>query len=132
MAKKLARRGSGNSLVVHQSISGPIPSPQILAGYEQILPGAAERVVAMAEKEQEHRHRMESRMVSGTLRTVLVGQVLGGALGLVVCTGGTWAIIQGQATGGAVAVVSALASMVGAFLLGRKSQAGTPPPAQER
>lgn len=32
--------------------SGPLPSPETLAGYESICPGAAERILQMAEKEQ--------------------------------------------------------------------------------
>ncbi|MCL2749250.1 MAG: DUF2335 domain-containing protein [Alphaproteobacteria bacterium] len=32
--------------------SGPLPAPQTLAGYEQILPGAAERIFKMAETAQ--------------------------------------------------------------------------------
>lgn len=35
---------------------GPLPSPRQLSEYEQCLPGTAERIVAMAEKEQTHRH----------------------------------------------------------------------------
>jgi uncharacterized membrane protein len=36
--------------------AGPIPPPQMLADYERILPGAAERLLQMAEREQKHRH----------------------------------------------------------------------------
>ncbi|WP_122357067.1 DUF2335 domain-containing protein [Pseudomonas coronafaciens] len=35
---------------------GPLPSPRHLHEYEQCLVGAAERIVSMAEKEQNHRH----------------------------------------------------------------------------
>lgn len=41
---------------VHQSFSGPMPPPALFREYDQILPGAAERIMAMAEKEQQHRH----------------------------------------------------------------------------
>ena len=35
------------------SYQGPLPHPTHFAGYESVLPGAAERILAMAEKQQE-------------------------------------------------------------------------------
>ena len=32
------------------SFSGPIPHPETLKGYNEIVPGAAERILAMAER----------------------------------------------------------------------------------
>lgn len=46
--------------------SGPLPTPEIIGGYEQVLPGAAERVFQMTEKEQEHRHATD-RFAQGQL-----------------------------------------------------------------
>ena len=39
-----------------EQYSGPIPHPKIISGYEEILPGAADRILSMAEKESQHRH----------------------------------------------------------------------------
>lgn len=44
------------SLVVSEKFSGPIAHPRHLEAYEQICPGAAERIIAMAEREQESKH----------------------------------------------------------------------------
>jgi uncharacterized membrane protein len=41
---------------VSQQFSGPIPPPQILGDYDKVQPGFAERIIAMAEREQSHRH----------------------------------------------------------------------------
>ena len=38
-----------------QIFSGPVPPPEVLEKYEQIQPGFAERLLKMAEKEQESR-----------------------------------------------------------------------------
>lgn len=32
--------------------SGPLPAPEVLGKYDEILPGAAQRIILMAEKEQ--------------------------------------------------------------------------------
>lgn len=35
---------------IRSEFSGPMPPPSILSGYEKILPGAADRILSMAEK----------------------------------------------------------------------------------
>ncbi len=39
--------------------SGPIPHPDLLKKYDSVIPGLAERIVAMAEEEQKHRHKLD-------------------------------------------------------------------------
>jgi uncharacterized membrane protein len=46
---------------------GPLPPPESLKQYDVIVPGAAERILLMAEKEMEHRHQRENR----TLRNIM-------------------------------------------------------------
>jgi uncharacterized membrane protein len=48
---------------------GPLPNAEEMERYEQVLSGSADRILVMAEKEVEHRHRMDKR-----------GQLLGAAL----------------------------------------------------
>ena len=62
-------KASSESRVISHEMSygesiwmGPIPPPEILAGYEKALPGAADRILAMAESQQKHRHGMESKV----------------------------------------------------------------------
>ncbi|MBY6208781.1 MULTISPECIES: DUF2335 domain-containing protein [Halomonas] len=43
----------------HITHSGPVPPAAEIARYEQILPGAADRIFTMAEQEQQHRHQEE-------------------------------------------------------------------------
>ncbi|MCS6811316.1 MAG: DUF2335 domain-containing protein [Tepidimonas sp.] len=40
--------------------AGPLPPPATLEQFERIVPGAAQRLLAMAETEQKHRHAIES------------------------------------------------------------------------
>ena len=41
------------------ALSGPLPPPEMLDQYEQILPGAAERLFTMVERQEEHRQALE-------------------------------------------------------------------------
>ena len=45
--------------VIRSEFSGPIPPPNIIKGYEEVLPGSADRILAMAEKQSNHRQEME-------------------------------------------------------------------------
>lgn len=54
---------------------GPLPPADELYRYDQAHPGTAERVVAMAEKEQNHRHAIDNRVITGEFRTRFIGQV---------------------------------------------------------
>lgn len=46
---------------------GPLPAPEVLAGYEHVLPGSAERIMAMAERQQESRLTLESRQLQADI-----------------------------------------------------------------
>ena len=61
-------------LQVRSEISGPLPSPEILAGYESILPGAAERILRMAEKSQDNRHEISMVALTETAADTRRGQ----------------------------------------------------------
>ena len=56
-------KGTKVSITESSNFSGPLPLPATLDGYEKVLPGSAERIVAMAEREQEHRISTESRAI---------------------------------------------------------------------
>lgn len=50
---------------LQQHYSGPLPQPEALAKYDQIVPGAAERIIKMAEKRNgtstRHRERNDQK-----------------------------------------------------------------------
>lgn len=42
------------------SFKGPLPPPALNKEYENVLPGSADRIMLMAESEQQHRHGMDN------------------------------------------------------------------------
>jgi len=48
---------------------GPLPPPAILKHYDAIVPGAAERIIAMAEGEVTHRRSIEIQQVNADIQT---------------------------------------------------------------
>lgn len=54
------------SKITHSS--GPLPPAEEMFRYEQVMQGAADRIFAMAEQEQEHRHEAEREQNAANAR----------------------------------------------------------------
>lgn len=59
------------------AFSGPIPPPEQFEQYERILPGSADRILKMAEKQQDHRMTIEKEAVTKSLNHNRRGQTFG-------------------------------------------------------
>jgi uncharacterized membrane protein len=57
------------------SYQGPLPASSEFAGYERALPGAADRILAITEKEAEHRRVNQERLVNASIKYSGRGQV---------------------------------------------------------
>ena len=57
--------------------SGPLPPPEALERYNQILPGAAERIIAMAESQHAHRQGLEKHVIESNVSAQRLGTILG-------------------------------------------------------
>lgn len=114
-------------MVVSQTITaGPIPAPELLAGYEHVCPGTAERIVRMAEVEGQHRRDLESRAMNAQIEAMRrtfwearLGQVFAFLISLGFIGSGTYLVTHGQVIAGSVVSSVGLASIVSAFILGR-------------
>ena len=53
---------------IEASYRGPMPLPSHLEQYERILPGAAERILSLAEKQATHRRELEQRVVGAEIQ----------------------------------------------------------------
>ena len=73
-------------LALSRQISGPLPSSVELQGYEKTLPGSAERILAIWEKEVAQRHENEKTVIRETFRLSSMGQTCG-LITILVCAG---------------------------------------------
>lgn len=62
------------------SFQGPLPPPEILAHYGQIIPNGAERLMVLLEKQTDHRISVESRLVDARISTTSKGQNIAAGL----------------------------------------------------
>lgn len=103
------------------SHSGPLPPPAQLREYDAVLPGLAERIVRLTEREQEHRHQIVDLTVRRSARLRDRGQLLGMlALVLVLAFGGLLIWAGQPATAGAVAIALVI-GVVSIFVIGRRA-----------
>jgi uncharacterized membrane protein len=97
------------------SFSGPLPPPAILREYNDILPGAADRILKLAEEQSSHRREIENKVVSSGVVDAKLGILAGTLIALAAVGGGMWIVLRGQELVGLGAVISALVGLVYAF-----------------
>lgn len=124
--KKKQKQQPDHPKVIQQSksihFSGPIPPPDILERYDQISPGSAERILAMAEQEAEHTSKIESTLVQQRGREVFLGQIFGFSIGIISIAAGAYIVISGHPVSGAVIGSVGVVGLVSAFIMGREQK----------
>lgn len=117
------RRERGQRAVVAQhtqvTYSGPIPPAAQFAQYEQVCPGAADRLLRMAEGQQAHRQHLEAAVVGGNLKAQTRGAWFAFVLALGVLGLGGWLIVHGQVSIGLWLILTDVVALAGVFFTGR-------------
>jgi len=98
-----------------QQWSGPLPAPESLAKYDNIVPGAAERILVMAEKEQNHRHHTEDKTAKRQYVIAIVSVIFAFACVLALAGLVFYAIYKGSDNSTLAAVITAIAAVAGVF-----------------
>lgn len=111
-----------------RSVEGPLPPAEEFAAYNQALPGSAERILSMAERQAAHRILCEGKLVDADVNDVAddrterrLGQVFGFIFSITALVLGSTVAIKGEPTAGAAIATVGVASVVGAFLWTRKA-----------
>lgn len=100
------------------SFQGPLPPPQLLEHYNQILPGSAERLISMWENQVKHRQELENKVITSDIRQSYFGSILGFIIALAAIGAGTFLAYIGRPTEGISAILSALVGLVGVYAWG--------------
>lgn len=100
-------------------IRAPLPPPELLRRYDEVVPGAADRILTLAEEEQRH----QAALSRGVSRYLLRGQLYGmlvcfAALGVVAFTA-----YLGHAVVAAILGGTTLTGVVTTFIVGRRHEA---------
>ena len=104
-----------------EKFSGPLPHPNHLAAYEQTLPGAADRILTMAEKQQNHRMNLENLVIPSEVQINKRGQWFAFILGLVLIISSTIIVLHGNVTAGTIIIVFIFLGYLAVYLRGKIS-----------
>lgn len=141
--------GKSSIVSVAAAFSGPLPPPNVLSGYEDVLPGAADRIISMAEKQSEHRQELERLGTAASIdamkrqfQEARCGQICAVIVALALIGGGVYLAKighpwEGTAMGGGGVIGGVgLQALVGTFLKGRsddsKPEESKPRPKQKK
>ena len=122
----VARR---ETLIEASAWSGPLPEPDILRKYDEVLPGSAERILKMAEDQQKHHNDQETRQLDMYLTLLQAdskrsnrGLWAGFAITLAGLGGGMFLVYAGHDWAGAAIAGLNLVSLAAVFVYGTRSR----------
>lgn len=105
-----------------ERFSGPLPHPEHFKKYNQIVPGSANRLLKMAEDDLAHIHSIQKSQVLMENIATIGGLITGWSIAVISLVGSGYLIMNGHDIAGSILGGTSLASLVGVFVYGRKSQ----------
>ena len=90
-----------------------MPRPEDFERYNRVLPGAADRILRMAEKQAAHRQDLESRVLKGDLVKSMMGTILAYITFAGSMFGVVYLLMHDKPIQGRVALIVALGSAFG-------------------
>ncbi len=108
---------------------GSIPPPAMLADFDKIIPNGADRIMQMAEKDQQHKMHLETKQLeildAGVKKEhteTVIGQVCAFVLSVSFVTAGTYLALNGQVGAGLASIaIVGLGRIVSVFVTRNKN-----------
>lgn len=124
--------GQPSGILLQASWDGPLPPPEILQHYDTIVPGAANRILEMAENWQRHQEQYEKteqeqegyalattrKVVMGNSKRSYLGVICAFVIAITGLVGGIILSATGSWTSGLTISLSSLAILTGVFVYG--------------
>lgn len=109
---------------VTQSVTfaGPIPPPDLLRAYNEIVPEGANRILAMAEAQSAHRIDLEATVIKGDNRRANWGLGAGFTIGSLILALSFVLVLYGHDTAGTILGTTDLTALVGVFVYGTRAR----------
>ena len=101
------------------SFSGPMPHPSVLEGYDRIVPGAAERILAMAESDSKHQQAIEFASLRAAEAEIKRGQWFAFSIGITALIASMLALWMGSPAVAGVIGGTTVVGLVSVFIVGR-------------
>jgi uncharacterized membrane protein len=104
-----------------ERFKGPLPHPQILKQYDEVVPGSAMMIIGTFEKQSNHRMNLESTVVTGNDKMQKLGLIVAALINICAITAAVIMTLSGDATPGAFTFLGTLIADVTVFF-GSKSK----------
>ncbi len=108
--------GTTNTSLEARFYSAPLPPPEMMAEYEKILPGSADRIIKRFEIQGDHRQKCERIFIRTQSIKSIGGLVSGFIIAITTILGGIYTALQGKPFLGGALSFTGLAVLVGAFI----------------
>ena len=105
-----------------ESFVGPIPHPDLLDRYNQMIPDGANRILRMAENQSAHRQYIEKGAVIGGIILSYFGVLCAACIALGALYFGSKLIENGHVISGSILGGGGLTGLVAAFIYGTRSR----------
>jgi len=106
---------------VSQFIS-PLPDPSILARYDQIVPGAAERILKLTENQSAHRIKLEDQALTAQISESKRGQWIAAIISVLFLVGSVWVTLEGHDWVGGILGGGTVVTLVTVFIGSKRQQ----------
>jgi uncharacterized membrane protein len=97
---------------------GPLPDPETLSAYNQLIPNGAERCMTLVERESAHRHAQEDRIVRTNLNLMVRGQYIGLGLVVLLAAAGVWLGLTGHDWLAGTVFTTTIVGVITVFVVG--------------
>lgn len=99
-----------------EAYQGPLPHPDMLRQFNEVLPGLAERIISQWETQSAHRQNLEQRTIQNDILLSRLGLAAAFIVAILFLAAGFYLVVIGQAIAGTAFVTIDIASLVGAFI----------------
>lgn len=100
------------------SYNSPLPPPEIIAGYEEILPGSADRILRMTEEQGKHRRELEKLVIKGDIRRSNIGLLLASIVTTIIIGCATYLALNNREATASVMVGTTIVALSANFIYG--------------
>jgi len=122
LAKHKTQKNRTQIVQATKQWSAPLPPPEVLAEFNNAVPGAADRILQMAESQSSHRQKQENRVILSNVIQSYLGMIFAFILGTGAICGGIFLIYNNKDSSGLALIIADLVALVSAFIWGRKQQ----------
>lgn len=119
------QQGRRRTTIQAQAVSfqGPIPPPELLREYNEIITNGADRILRMAEAQSAHRIQLEGIVIKGDDRRANWGLTTGFTIGIILIVLSFILIMYGHEVSGTILGTTDLTALVSLFIYGRRAKA---------